>query len=153
MRYKDIVKEEKTNMVEVRFRETHWQSITPPRTLNDWEHAVLNFLLSEPFTGRDKLQEQAGTVRVSAECRCCLSIELTGPAGSPRQLSNSHHGHVDMAMVADLEGVDTDGTPMWALLFVQGGRLAELEIQRADGRPFTRQPNISRFEIVPRRKA
>ncbi len=58
-----------------------------------------------------------------------------------------------MAMVANLEGVDTDGRPMWALLFSAGGRLAELEIQRADGSPFTRQPNISRFEIVPRRKA
>jgi len=47
-------------------------------------------------------------------------------------------------MVADLNGVDHDGVPFWALLFVQEGLLAELEIQRADGTPFVNTPNIER---------
>lgn len=39
---------------------------------------------------------------------------------------------------------------MWALLFVKNGQLAELEIQRADGSPFQKPPDLSRFELVPR---
>lgn len=134
--------------ITVRFRETRWYQIIPPRPLTEWEHSVLNLLLSKPFPGNEKLRQQAETVCVSAECTCCLSIVLTDADEPPRQPSNAHHGHVDMAMVADLNGVDHDGMPFWMLLFVQDGLLAELEIQRADGTPFMNAPTIERHESI-----
>jgi hypothetical protein len=139
-------------MVKVRFQETQWELVTPPRVLNDWERSVLNTLLPEPFPERDDLRDQVETVRVFAECRCCLSIEMSDLSRAPLRPSNMHHGHVDVVMVAELYGRDADGVPMWALLFVQGGRLAELKIQRADGSPFQQQPDLRRFELVGRRQ-
>ena len=131
-----------TSPVEVRFAETRWDPINPPRSLTKWERSVLNSLLSRPFPSSEVLRRQAETVRVSAECKCCLSIVLTDADGPPRRPSNAHHGHVDMAMVAELSGNDEQGVPFWVLLFVHDGRLAEIEIQRADGKPFVKTPNI-----------
>lgn len=128
----------------VRFAETRWYQVIPPRPLTEWEHRVLDLLLSKSFPGSVGLRQQAESIRVAAACGCCLSIVLTDADEPPRQPSNTHHGHVDMAMVADLNGVDHDGVPFWALLFAQDGLLAELEIQRADGTPFVKTPNIER---------
>jgi hypothetical protein len=133
---------------EVRFAKTRWHPVIPPRVLGAWEQTVLDHLLFKPFPGSEDLRQQVETIRVSAACECCLSIVLTDADGPPRQPSNAHHGHVDMAMVADLDGVDDDGVPFWALLFVQNGLLAELDIQRADGTPFIRAPEFERREVI-----
>ncbi len=134
--------------VTIRFRETRWYQVIPPRPLTEWEYSVLDLLLSQPFPSSADVRKQVETVRVSAVCECCLSIVLTDADGIPRQPSNIHHGHIDMAMVANFDGVDQDGMPFWALLFVQDGLLAELEIQRADGMPFMEAPNFGRYELI-----
>ncbi len=134
--------------VTVRFRETRWYQVIPPRSLTEWEYSVLDLLLSRPFPGSADLRKQAETVRVSAACGCCLSLMFTGADEVPRQPSNAHHGHVNMAMVAELDGLDQDGVPFWALLFVHDGFLAELEIQRADGAPFVKAPDFERHEPI-----
>lgn len=132
--------------IEVRFAETRWQPINPPRTLTQWERTVLDLLLAKLPSSEDSLRCQSQSVRVSAACTCCLSIVLTSGQEEPRRPSNVHHGHVDMAMEAECGGSDEDGVPFWALLFTQGGNLAEMEIQRADGTPFKNIPGMERFE-------
>jgi len=137
-----------TSPVTVRFRETRWYRVIPPRPLTEWEYFVLDLLLSQRFPGSADLRKQAETVCVSAVCGCCLSIVFTDADEVPHQPSNTHHGHVDMAMVAELDGVDQGGVPFWALLFVHDGLLAELEIQRADGAPFVKAPDFERHEPI-----
>jgi hypothetical protein len=49
-----------------------------PRPLNPKEKTILDFLLSEPFPGRDELRAQLETVTVSGRCDCgCETIDLS----------------------------------------------------------------------------
>jgi hypothetical protein len=87
---------------------------TPPRPLPEWEREVVSALM--PAHDRDGL-------RVHSHCQCgCASISFV-----PRL---SHH-----ALLAEAETDDTDGVPIWLLLFGSRDRnmLDELKIQRADG--------------------
>lgn len=97
--------------IKVKFAETRWQLIDPPRILTQWERDVLDLLLAKLPDGGDDLRRQSRDVRVSAACTCCLSIVLTDVQSPPRRPSNVHHGHVDMAKIAESGGDDDDGVP------------------------------------------
>jgi hypothetical protein len=54
------------------------------RSLRDDERALLDFLLSADFPGRDELRKQADTASVVGECQCgCGTIELQVKPGLP----------------------------------------------------------------------
>jgi hypothetical protein len=95
---------------------------TPPRPLTNWERDVLAALA--PAQDPDAL-------RVHSHCSCgCASVSFV-----PKLR--------DHALLAEAETVDTDGTPIWFLLFGSDDRseLDELEIQRADGTPLRELPD------------
>lgn len=87
------------------------------RPLRDYERALLDFLLSADFPGRDELRKQAETVRVVGECQCgCGTIELQvqpdlPPANVTRPIPIEAYGEV----------IDV-------LLFARKGVLGSLEI-------------------------
>lgn len=94
----------------------------PPRPLTDWERHVLAALA--PTHDPDAL-------RVHSHCSCgCASISFV-----PKLREH--------ALLAEAETEDTDGTPIWFLLFGSDDRseLDELEIQRADGTPLRELPD------------
>ncbi len=133
--------------ITITFRQAQFRPVVPPRPLTAWERGLLERLLAQPYEGRDQLLDQLEALRVTAACACCLSIELgtaqnqdqDGPtpiSHGARHVSRHHH------LASELEGIDSDGMPIWALLFTQHGQLAELEVQRADGQPFLSLPQI-----------
>jgi hypothetical protein len=70
-------------------------------------------------------------LRVHSHCRCgCASVSF---APKVRR----------QALLTEAEVEDTDGVPIWLLLFGSGDRneLDELEIQRADGTPLRELPD------------
>ncbi len=133
------------------FRQAPSRPVAPPRQLTEWERGLLERLLAQPCEGRDQLLDQLASVRVAAACACCLSIELNsgqdqdedGPTPSSHGGRHVLRGH---RLVSELEGEDSDGMLVWALLFTENGKLAELEVQRADGGPFLSLPKLDSFK-------
>ena len=104
---------------------------TPPRPLTDWEHAVLAVLAPA--------HDDAG-LRVHSHCSCgCASVSFV-----PKL-----RGHT---LLAEAETQDTDGTPIWFLLFGSDDRseLDELEIERADSTPLRELPDPRALRPVTR---
>lgn len=105
--------------------------VHPPRKLTSKEEALLSFLLSRQFPGRDQLRQQMRSARVSGECKCgCPTVELlVDRAQSPR-------AKVVRRMPVEAIGNDEDGTQLYALLHVDDdGFLCELEAYRVDSKP------------------
>jgi hypothetical protein len=123
-----------------------WYPIDPPRPLNDWERQVIDLLLSYPkahvdtLPGSDAVRRQLVSARVNEACSCCLSVGLITDHDPANQILGSPTG-----FYTDANGQDTDGMTMWAILFTKGGYLSELEVQRADGSPFTHLPDPRLF--------
>ena len=95
---------------------------TPPRPLPDWEREVVSALAP----GHDP-----DALRVHSHCPCgCASISFV-----PNLRQHT--------LLAEAEANDTDGVPVWFLLFGSDDRaeLDELEIQRADGTPIRQPPD------------
>ena len=94
----------------------------PPRPLAEWERQVINVLAP----GHD-----SDGLRVHSHCQCgCASVSFV-----PKLRQH--------ALLTEAEAEDTDGVPIWLLLFGSGDRneLDELEIQRADGTPLHGLPD------------
>ena len=87
------------------------------RALRAEEKALLDFLLSADFPGREELKEQAETVTVVGECQCgCGTVEFEVEGNFPAaklEKSIPIEGYADALDV---------------LLFTEGGFLAMLEI-------------------------
>lgn len=134
----------------ITFRQAYWQRIDPPRELTSWERQIIGRILSGPegretdLPDSEAVRLQLPSVRVNEACLCCLSIGLTADSESVEQIPGAPSG-----MIGDLYGEDTDGMVIWALLFVQTGYLVELEVQRADGSPFTYLPDPQLFRGSP----
>ena len=110
-----------------------------PRALTPLEKAVLNFLLSEPFPGRDELRRQAEEVKVKSRCQCgCGTADLSVEAKSsqPAPVSNR----------VPVEATTTAGPPTDVLLHAVDGLLSELEVYRHDGQAAT-LPDPSLLEL------
>jgi len=121
----------------------HMKIIDPPRELTVEERSFLDRLLMKPFPGRDELQEQVSSVRVSGECTCgCRSIVLTV------NKSLSQKALVTRRIPIEAEGIDIDGITIHFLLHVVDGFLSELEIFREDSKSIQRLPDYNSLELL-----
>jgi hypothetical protein len=107
------------------------------RPPNGEERAILDFLLSIEFPGRDALSKQAGHARVVGRCHCgCATVNLAVDRDSvgPAQVV----GRTPVDAMAREEG--------WGLiLFVDDGYLSSLEIYSAAEEPPSMFPSPSVF--------
>jgi hypothetical protein len=96
-----------------------------PRQLKPNERALLEFLLSEDFPGRNELREQVGRIEVVGDCDCgCGSINL--------MVRNP----VVRSVAREPIPVEAHGAGIDVLLFVRDGLLSSLEIvDHGDNRP------------------
>jgi hypothetical protein len=104
--------------------------VTGRRPLTTTERALLDALLDDEFDGVAELRVQAPHASASTGCECgCVTIDLHVPDDLP--ISSA-------AGTASIEGtvVDGDGTPLGgALLFIEDGRLAGLEVHSLEEPP------------------
>jgi hypothetical protein len=107
-----------------------------PRELKPNERALLEFLLTADFPGRNELREQVGRVQVLWDCDCgCGTINLmvTNP--------------VVRAVAREPIPIEARGANVDVLLFVRDGLLSSLEIvDHGDGRPLA-FPSPSTLEL------
>jgi hypothetical protein len=98
------------------------------RALTPEERAVLNFLLTRRFPGRNQLLDQAKTVMTTGlSCTCgCPSFSLEPDRTLPP-------ADVVERMPTDAHGVDPGGNLVGVLLFVDDGYLSDVEVYSVDG--------------------
>jgi hypothetical protein len=106
-----------------------------PRPLSTDERALVEYLLSVDFPGRDELWNQLGDVEVVGICECgCGSVDLSVTGTLVRSLAESlipSEGHA--------EGLDV-------LIFARGGVLSLLELVFYDDkapRPFPKPSDLT----------
>lgn len=88
-----------------------------PRDLKTHERALLEFLLTAGFPGRDELKDQMNRVKATGECDCgCGTIYFTVKEPSEQEGVRAHP-----CVEAHAEALDV-------ILFVRGGLLSSLEI-------------------------
>lgn len=109
------------------------------RSLRAEEKALLDFLLSAEFPGRDELKEQVEDVRVVGECECgCGTIELAVQPGTvPARTEKS------IPIEAYAEALDV-------LLFARDGVLGMLEIVFYADPPQRPYPRPDQLKLWPR---
>jgi hypothetical protein len=93
------------------------------RPLAAEQRALLDFLLTESFHGRDELAAQARQVQTTgSSCGCgCPSFYLDPDRTLPP-------AQVDGPVAVDAHGQARDGSPVEILLFVRDGYLFDLEV-------------------------
>ena len=98
------------------------------RELTDAERNIVQFMLCEPFPGRDELLRQAETVRTTgASCDCgCPSFGLAPD-------TSLAPAHVLERVPVSASGRDPGGTLVGVLLFVDDGYMSNLEVFSAGG--------------------
>jgi hypothetical protein len=98
------------------------------RELTEPERRLLEFLLTEPFEGREALGEQAKSVVTEGlSCGCgCPSISLS----PDRQL---HPATVLDRVPVEAHGFDPERNLVGVLLFVDDGYMSELEVYSYEG--------------------
>jgi hypothetical protein len=103
------------------------RDVDPPRDLSEAEGGLLDFLLADPFSGRDALRGQLDGTQVVGECSCgCKTITLAVPEGSePARLT--------MRVPVEAQSQLGDEKPIGVLLHAPEGLLEELEVYREDG--------------------
>ena len=96
------------------------------RELSADEKAVLEFLLSRPFPGRDQLRDQLESVRTTGlSCTCgCPSIALQVDRQAPR---------AQVGASIDAFGRDADGNLVMVGLLMDDGYMMELDFTDVAG--------------------
>jgi hypothetical protein len=113
------------------------------RELTDVEKSVLKVLLSEPFPGRDALDQQVPYVRTTGlSCTCgCPSIALeVSPPGSPAAVTER--------VPVEAFGRDESGNLVGVLLFVDNGLMSELEFYSLVGDEAPAIPKLDSLRIA-----
>ncbi len=115
--------------------------MTPPyRLMSDYEASLLARLLDLDFDGRDAIVQQVRNAKVR-EIDEFGSIEF-------KVDENAQRAAVTQRVPVEGEANDSDGVPIWVMLFVVDGRIDELEICKADGTPIVRKPLPSDLEVL-----
>ena len=96
-----------------------------PRPLKAQERALVEFLRSADFPGRDELRSQLNSVEAVGMCECgCGTVSVLVKSSVPR------------ATCREPVPVEAHGDEIEVLLFVRGGLLTSLEIvDYGDKRP------------------
>ena len=112
-----------------------------PRRLASEERALLEFLLSAEFFGREELRAQLPRVEVTGTCECgCGTVDLTVKGQAAR------------AICREPIPVEARGAGLDVLLFVRDGLLSSLEIvSYGDARPlpYPRPGDLSLWTPAP----
>src|SRR5437762_7741856 len=101
-----------------------WVRVDPPRPLTEWEKRAVARLAP------DAEQAAIDAIRVTDQCACgCSSVGFSD---------------VKHFKSAEAEAMDSDGTPIWVMLFADRDErvLATLDVLRADGQPIQELPSI-----------
>jgi hypothetical protein len=115
----------------------------PPRPLTAGEAEIIQTLLQyEDFSGRDELLDQVSTAQVIGRCGCgCATVELED---GPTPASDSIPQPIPTeATILDESGDGIGGM----LLFVNDGRLSELEVYSFGEHPIRTMPPVDRLSI------
>jgi len=113
-----------------------------PRPLTEFEAQLLKKLLSVSFPGREELQQQALTAKVTTVLA----------NGSPAWLFSIDES-TPLAIVRHRIPVEAKssavaGKTVHCLLHVVDGKLSEVEFFREDGSPIRKLPRVLDFEVV-----
>lgn len=120
-----------------------WRTLEPARDLTKAERALLDFLLSKRFPGRDALREQAKTVRVRGECGCgCASIEFAVDESKVPRAKVRRRIPIEAQRV-----IDEYGSGTYVLLHVLDGYIAYLEVFRVGTETATGIPGPETLEL------
>jgi hypothetical protein len=113
------------------------------RALMSEERAILEFLLTKPFSGRDQLVEQLDHVQVTgSSCRCgCDSVGLVVERSVPP-------AEVDERVPTDAFGRDPEGTEVGVLLHVIDGYMDELEFYSTSDAERYGRPTMESLRIA-----
>lgn len=113
------------------------------RALVAEEKAILEFLLSKPFPGRERLRGQLDHVLVTgSSCRCgCDSIGLA----DDRSLQPAE---VSERVPTDAFGRDPDGTQVGVLLHVIDGYMTELEFYSTTDVARFQRPTLESMQLA-----
>jgi hypothetical protein len=106
------------------------------------ERALLDFLLSADFKGRDELRKQAVSVRTAgSSCDCgCPSFHL-----NPRE--HLPAAPVDKRVPVEAHGRDPGGHRIGVLLFTKDGYLANVEVFGYDSSELSGVPRPEDLKI------
>lgn len=123
--------------------------LATPRALRASERALAEFLIDEPFPGRDQLRRQLDSARVRDEgAEDCATIGIAVDRSLPPTPAEA------VTVPVDAEGRDTDGMPILFVLHAPDGYLRELEVVRFDGEPPRSMPPVAslrrRINHLPR---
>jgi hypothetical protein len=112
------------------------------RDLADDQRALLDFLLTADFEGREEVRKQADTIRTAgSSCDCgCPSFHLNPESHLPAAA-------VQKTVVVDAHGRDPGGNLVGVLLFVVDGYLAELEVFGYESSDFAGLPRPESLKI------
>lgn len=125
------------------------RNIRPCRAPTAWESRIMERLLSRPFPGRDELLHHVRAACVSAYCTHCPSIWLDAEYKRSSDSIVLEDGRLLLGIAPyELYGPDADGVPISILLRVAQGFVHELEVFRADGKPFLSLPEVDMFELL-----
>lgn len=115
----------------------------PATPLTDKQRTVLEFLLREPFPGRDELARQAETARTTGpSCTCgCPSFGLLADRRLPPAI-------VEDLVPVEAVGHDPAGNLIGVLLFVRDGYLDDVEVYSLDASEFAGLPQLEALEIA-----
>ena len=117
-------------------------TLTPEsyRPMSDYEASLLARLLELDFEGRDAIAQQVRNAQVR-EIDEFGSIEF-------KVDENTDRAAVTQRVPVEGEANDSDGVPIWIILFVVDGRIDELEICKADGTAIVKKPLPSDLQIL-----
>jgi hypothetical protein len=88
--------------------------------------------------GRDQLIAQMPTLRVSADCSSCGSLEFANVGQNPQ---------IEQRIPVEAVGFDEDGAPIHLLLHVVDGAISSLEVYREDGTEVGRMPDSETLRL------
>jgi hypothetical protein len=100
--------------------------ISTPRPLTTEELELLNWLLARGLPEAKTFAPQVKKIRASRWCDCgCPSIALHVDEGAPLGTSSNR-------VIADVDGMTSEGKRIGVLLFQKDGRLTILEVYSMD---------------------
>ncbi len=122
-----------------------WKPMVPTRGINDWESAIIVYLMEQPFRGCDEVRRQLESVRVTQMNAEDPSI-LVAVDHEPENRVSGHDSRLPLYwLFVQMYGYDGDGMVMWAMLLSSGGYLAKLDVRRADSSIFSSLPQPEAF--------